>query len=78
VRSDEHPTGRTRYRVEKRWLKPYVLVLQIEVRFGDGPPDHDGMPVYLRGSCWRDAQPEDLALVLPDAQTTPQPTVRGA
>jgi len=68
MRSDEHPTGRTRYRTERRWFKPDVLVLQIEVRFEDGPPDHHGMPIYLKGSRWRDATPEDLALVLPCAE----------
>lgn len=53
------PTGRWRYRVEHRWFKDDVLVLQIEERY---------LYTYLSGGCvdaeyatrWRDAQPTDI------------------
>ena len=63
MRTNERPTGRTRYRTQRRWFKPDVLVLQIEVEFGDGPPDHDGLPIYLEGRRWRDATAEDVSVV---------------
>lgn len=36
------------------------LVLQVKVRVADGPPDWNGLPTYLAGEYWRDAQVEDL------------------
>lgn len=61
MRINDTPTGRIRYRTERRMFKPDVLVLQVEVEYGDGPSDSNGMPEYLAGKSWRDARPEDLA-----------------
>lgn len=60
---NERLTGATRHRAEvvgiiRRRVK---LVLQVEVEWGDGPPDCNGMPEFLRGRGWRDADPADLA-----------------
>ena len=60
--SQDRLTGRTRYRTERRWFKPDVLVLQVEVTYGDGPSDHNGLPAYLAGTGWRDALPQDLTV----------------
>ncbi len=61
---DENPTGGLRYRAKSRWFGDPLLVLQIEVhrRWGEGPPDINGMPMYLAGeyTCWRDATVTDL------------------
>jgi hypothetical protein len=73
MRTNEHPTGKVRYRSEKRWMKPDVLVLQVQVTCGDGPSDSNGMPEYLSATYWRDAQVEDLDVVLRGAPRTPQP-----
>lgn len=56
------PTGRYRFRIEKRWFKKPLLVLQIEVRWGDGPPDFHGLPKWLAGTGWRDAEVADYWL----------------
>jgi hypothetical protein len=37
-----------------------MLVLQVEVKRDDGPPDYHDMPTYLGGLIWRDAIVEDL------------------
>ncbi len=58
-------TGRTRYRQLTRVFGDPLLVLQVEVSFDDGPPDCNGMPTYLAGVAWRDAQVTDLALLPP-------------
>lgn len=58
-------TGRSRYRVERRWMKVDLVVLQVEVQYGYGPPDFHGMPSHLPGKKWRDATPEDI-MKLPD------------
>jgi len=52
---------KTRYRVGKEGLfgKP-VLILQVFKSWKDGPCDSNGLPEYLAGSGWRDAQVEDL------------------
>lgn len=62
-------TGRTRYRELTRVFGHSLLVLQVEVEFGDGPPDYNGMPLYLQGVAWRDAQVTDLAF-LPQQENT--------
>jgi hypothetical protein len=62
--ANEQPTGKVRYRSEKRWLKPEVLVLQVQVICGDGPPDSNGMPEYLSATYWRDARVQDLVVIL--------------
>jgi hypothetical protein len=56
-------TGRTRLRVQRLGLfgRRIALVLQVHVSWKDGPGDSDGMPSYLAGEGWRDAQVEDLA-----------------
>lgn len=61
-------TGRTRYRELPRVLGHSLLVLQVEVRFGDGPPDSNGMPLYLKGATWRDAKVEDLSFLVPQQE----------
>lgn len=53
-------TGKTKYRIEKRLFKSDLVVLQVEVSWGNGPEDYDGLPTYLSGRGWRDAIPEDL------------------
>lgn len=53
-------TGRTRWRTERRLLKPDLTVLQVEVRFGDGPSDWHGLPTHLAGTGWRDATVDDV------------------
>lgn len=39
------------------------LILQIKVRCTDGPCDSNGLPTYLAGEYWRDAEVEDLQLL---------------
>lgn len=55
-------TGETRYRTEKIgfFRKRELLVLQVRVKWPDGPDDGQGCPEYLSGIGWRDAKPEDL------------------
>jgi hypothetical protein len=55
-------TGKKRYRLETSgWFyKRNFLVLEVEVAFGDGPTDHNGLPQHLSGAAWRDARVEDL------------------
>lgn len=70
------PTGRTRYRLGTVGAGLFsrgtpVLILQVEVVWGDGPDDFNGMPTYLAGKGWRDAQVTDFASLLP---TTIGPT----
>lgn len=50
----------SRYRLYKPLFKPPVLILQVKVRWKDGPIDHNGLPSYLAGEGWRDARPEDF------------------
>lgn len=54
----DRPTGNTRFRVQG-WT--HLLVLQVQVEFDDGPPDSNGMAMWLAGKMWRDARTEDLA-----------------
>ena len=60
-------TGGLRYRSKKRWFGDPVLIVQIEVekQWPEGPPDCNGMPTYLAGSCilWRDATVTDLPVL---------------
>lgn len=61
---DFTPTGETRLRAQRvgpPFFKRTVLVLQVRGTWTDGPSDSHGMPTYLAGSGWRDAQVEDLA-----------------
>lgn len=53
-------TGKTRYRAERRWRRT-LLVLQVEEKHEDGPPDTNGLPEWLAATGWRDARVEDLA-----------------
>lgn len=53
-------TGQMRYRVQPRWFNDPLVVLQVEVDVDDGPTDSNGMPMWLAGTFWRDAKPEDL------------------
>lgn len=73
--SNERLTGNVRFRTERRLFKDDVVVLQVEVVYGDGPSDSNGMPEYLAGQGWRDAQVRDLQFVPPIARHThtPQP-----
>lgn len=57
------PTGRFRLRLQERFLRPTLVVLQVHVTWGDGPPDHNGMPTWLSGEGWRDANPLEAAAV---------------
>lgn len=52
-------TGEVRLRLQTRWFRPPLLVAQVEVCWGEGPPDSNGMPSYLAGRGWRDAKVED-------------------
>ena len=56
-------TGKTRVRAQRLgWFnRKTVLVLQVHVTWEDGPSDSEGMPTFLAGKGWRDAQVEDLA-----------------
>lgn len=56
-------TGKTRLRVQRLGLFGLrsALVLQVHVRWTDGPSDHNGMPSYLAGEGWRDARVEDMS-----------------
>lgn len=56
----DHLTGNIRYRSQSRWFGSDMLVLQVEVKRDDGPPDYHDMPMYLGGLIWRDAVVEDL------------------
>ena len=58
--NDEHLTGNIRYRIQNLFFQPSVLVLQVEVEYGDGPLDYNLMPQYLAGKTWRDAVVTDL------------------
>lgn len=61
--ANEQPTGRTRYRQQRRMLGPPLIVLQVEVTFSDGPGDSNGLPEYLGGTTWVDARLEHLSLI---------------
>jgi len=61
--NNDRLTGNTRYRIQNLCFRPSVLVLQVEIEFGDGPSDHNGMPQYLAGKIWRDAVVSDLRLL---------------
>lgn len=68
MRANERPTGKIRYRTQRRLCGPDLIVLQIEVTFSDGPGDSNGCPEYLGGTTWVDARLEHLtvgALTLP-------------
>lgn len=54
------PTGKMRYRHKPRMFKHSLVVVQVEVKFEDGPDDHNGMPEWLAGVKWRDARPDDF------------------
>lgn len=60
MRVAETPTGNIKFRVKSRMFLPDLVILMIEVTWGDGPDDYHGMPIYLAGKGWRDATPEDL------------------
>jgi hypothetical protein len=68
MQSDEYLTGKVRYRSGKRWMKPSILVLQVQVTCGDGPPDSNGLPTYLSATYWRDARTEDLKVTRLEGQ----------
>ena len=53
-------TGKTRFRVLKRFLQPDLVVLEVQETWEDGIDDWDGLPTYTRGTGWRDAEPKDL------------------
>ena len=57
-------TGRTRYRIETPLFGNPLVILQVEVAYGDGPDDYHGLPKWGRGKYWRDARVEDLSLVI--------------
>lgn len=58
--SNRRLTGKVQYRIEHKWIQPSLVVLQVEEQWDDGVDDHNGMPSYLAGKRWRDAEPEDL------------------
>lgn len=55
-------TGRVRFMHQVRGIfqRKVQLVVQVEETYDDGPTDHNGMPEYLAGTAWRDAQVKDL------------------
>lgn len=53
-------TGKFRYSTRKRLLRPDRVVVEVEIEWGDGPDDHNGMPTYLEGSAWKEASPADM------------------
>lgn len=55
------PTGRFRLRLQERFLRPTLVVVQVHVTWGEGPSDHNGMPMWLSGDGWRDANPLEAA-----------------
>ena len=56
---NERLTGEVRLRLQIRWFRSPLLVVQVHVAYGDGPDDCYGMPQYLAGNGWRDAKVED-------------------
>jgi hypothetical protein len=52
-------TGKTRYRIQKRFFRAPILVLQVQVTFGRFDDEHQP------GPHWRDATVEDLASLNP-------------
>lgn len=62
MRANECPTGKIRYRTQRKLFGPDLIVLQIEVTFSDGPGDSNGCPEYLGGTIWVDARLEHLSL----------------
>lgn len=54
------PTGDIRFRTHTPFFGAPVLILQVSVAYGDGPPDAHGLPAYLAGVGWRDATSQDL------------------
>ncbi len=57
---NEKLTGQTRYRLHNPIFGAPLLVLQVEVEWGEGDPDFNGMPSYPPGKGWRDAKVSDL------------------
>lgn len=56
----EELTGRTRYRVHTPLFGCSLVVLQVEVRHGEGPLDFNMLPAYHAGTAWRDARVSDI------------------
>jgi hypothetical protein len=61
-------TGRTRHRALKRWLKPTLLVLQVEERTHGWHIDRYGLSQEIDRKDWRDADVRDFWLMKLDAQ----------
>lgn len=59
---NETLTGKTRYLVEFYGIlnRRSRVIFQVEVQWKDGPDDWRGMPEYLSGKSWRNAQANDL------------------
>ena len=57
-------TGKSRYRIETRWFKKPLIVVQVEVhRKGSEPTDSYGnWSIEFDDYIWRDARLEDLKL----------------
>lgn len=58
--------GAYRVRLHRAGWFPFrtnLLVLQVYTAWDEGPLDYNGMPEYLPGEGWRDAKPEDLAIL---------------
>lgn len=49
-----------RFRVQPFTCK---FILEVQLAFGDGPGDSNGMPDYLAGTVWTDARLEHMAEV---------------
>lgn len=55
-------TGRRRYRIQRRWFRAPLLVLQVEERRCGYTDDAHGLGRRYSSIQWRDARVEDLTL----------------
>lgn len=64
----EQLTGEIRYRIETNGFFNHheILVLQVQIKWPDGPNDWQGNPENLAGAGWRDAKPEDVPHLKPE------------
>jgi len=53
-------TGRVRFTRESFFFFWERVVVEVEIKFGDGPDDYHGMPQYLAGTMWVKATPDHL------------------
>lgn len=53
-------TGKYRHRLHNPFFGSPKLVLEVEIKWDNGPGDSYGMPSYIAGSGWKDAEVHDL------------------